>query len=208
MEDAGIDTADGIKYTFTIFCRGPLVGTEVALVFTRERVTEIIFEEAGRAHDDGRCAKLRQHLFKAVDEVRGKFPPEMCLEYPVVLGPDLLERPVFLVHEPLQIVEPVELVNHVRAHEAGIGNGHLVFKIRVVLVPTALQDLPGQIHTGCFAADLAAADPAFIDVLQVFDGENFFGNADEGELVADHALDQNNFDFFKVVADLLPLVAR
>jgi hypothetical protein len=125
-----------------------------------------------------------------------------------VFGADLVSRPVFLVHELLQIVQPVELVEHIRAHEIGVGYGDFSGELAPLLCQGALENLPGQQHARGFAANFALADTPLEHVTQVGYGEHLFGYTDVGKLVADHPFDQHDLDLFQMVVDVLALVRR
>ena len=106
----------------------------------------------------------------------------------------------------VEAVDEAELIDDLGADEERAGNAHK--PADGVIGRVALQDAPGQHKPGRFAAYLAAADAAVKDIAQVANGEDVLGDADVGQLVADHTLDENDLDLLQMVLDALALGRR
>ena len=72
-------------------------------------------------------------------------------------------------------------------------------EFRIELCAIALYDLPGKHHSGCFAADLAPANSPLPDGFQVADCEKLARQPHKVELIAEHALGQDDHHLFQVM---------
>ena len=91
---------------------------------------------------------------------------------------DLVQRPVLLVHEVVHVIQAPEFVDDVGADKVGIRHFYLFADVGAYLRVSLLQNLPGEIHTGRFSANLAAADAPLVDLAQVGNAKDLFGDAD------------------------------
>ena len=106
-----------------------------------------------------------------------------------------------MVHKADQIVDRLKVVKDVGPNKKGLWNSDQVTQLRVQLRTKALDDLPRQHHTGRLAADLATANPSLPDGLEVADGQELACQAHIVQLIAEHALGEDNNHFLEVVLD-------
>src|SRR5690606_5964531 len=107
-----------------------LVGTEIALVLARKAMAEVVLQETGGADDDGCLAYLVQNLAKLLDDGRGEIALQMLLDDPRILLANLVQRPVLLIHDVIEVILPPELVDHVGAQKVGVRDGDLLADVR------------------------------------------------------------------------------
>jgi len=208
VEHAGVDLGDRPLQIGQILLWRALVGAEDALVFAGKGGVDVVLQQAGGAHDQRRLVHPDQQLRQFRDDALGETPLRETLGQVLIVGDDLLRRLVFLVQMVQQAVDLQKFIEHIRADEEGLGDQQPLGLPADRLGLGAVQDLPGQHHAGGLAADLAPADAMAADVVQISHAEEAPGDADEGQLIADHGLDQHGANLLEVVAVGLPLGRR
>ena len=148
---------------------------------------------------------LRQHLLQLTHHLRRKHACFELLHDLGVFSVDLLFGLVLLVVPVHQPVHRHEKIHPVGANEVRFRHHQAAADF---IVGNFVEDARCQQHAGGFAADLAVADLALVDFVQVGHGKPLLGDLDVGELIADHAPDEQHFDLAQAVLQGLALGGR
>ena len=105
VENAGIDADDRLGQARQVFSRRVLVWAEVAFVFPGKRGAEVIFQQAGRAHDQWFASDQLEQAAQLFHELGRKLARQEILLQLGVFGADLLFGFVFLVAPVHELVE-------------------------------------------------------------------------------------------------------
>ncbi len=205
-EQAGVDLLDRAGQGLEVGGGGALVGAEEAVILAGEGDAEVVLQQGGGAHDQRRVAHLLQDQAQPVAEGLGDATHHVLAQDPRVLLLDLLVGHVLEVDRVTEVVGLEELIEHVAAQEVGVGHPHHISEVDGVVLVGAVEDRLGQHHPPGLAADLAPADAAPVDRLEVTGREVVLGDLDEGELVAEHPLGQHDDDLSQVVPQGVPLL--
>lgn len=124
VDAGGIYTGNGFGQGLQVFFGRTLVGAKITVVFACKGIAKVVFQQAGRAHDQGTFGSFHQDVPQAFQDIIREFSVDKVAYDVRVIGTHLFFGLIFLITPMHQAIICNKDIIQVRCQEVGNRNTH------------------------------------------------------------------------------------